>query len=169
MVDVTSRKNFFSGPLSQPRITGVNEATRVLDLAAQAIMRLDQALNEGFQAAGLTPAQGRALRAIAAEPGLTVGRLTARLGISKQSLAPVLKSLTSEGFVSAGETDTDRRRRLLHLTDRGEAAWMKAAEGARNLLVAASAASGPAAARGFETVLHRLARLADGPTTDAQP
>ncbi len=168
MVDITSAEKIFSAPRSQLRAQALADATLVLDLAARAIRRLEDRLNEGFLAVGLSAAQGRALRAIAAQPGLTVGRLTARLGISKQSLAPVLKSLVRDGLVTSGGIHADRRLRLLHLTPRGEAAWNAAAHGALELLAAASAETGPGGAGGFQSMLHRLTELPDNRNADGQ-
>jgi DNA-binding MarR family transcriptional regulator len=163
MVDITSAENFFSGERSQSRAQALKKATRALDLAARAGRRLEDALNEGFLSAGLTAAQGRALRAIAAEPGLTVGQLTRHLGISKQSLAPVLKSLTLLGLVTAAFTHADRRRRLLRLSPRGETVWEEAAGGALNLLIASSAGSGPG---GLEVLTQKLAAIAEDQTAE---
>lgn len=159
MVDINPVEKNFSGQQSQSRARAVAEGACVLDLAARAGRRLEESLNEGLSAAGLSAAQGRALRAIAAEPGLAVGRLTARLGISKQSLAPVLKDLTARGLVAADGAPTDRRVRLLHLTAKGEAAWNEAARGALELLAAASAETGPGGMGGFHAMLQRLTDL----------
>lgn len=167
MADITPAEKIFSAPRSQSRTQASADATRVLDLAARAARRLDERLNEGFLAAGLSTAQGRALRAIAARPGLTVGELNARLGISKQSLAPVLRFLVRRGLVTASGTPADRRLRLLHLTPNGEAAWNEAAGGALDLLAAASEETGPGGAGGFRAMLQRLTELPDSPNADA--
>lgn len=140
----------------------MRDATRVLDLAARALRRLEDSLNDGLDAAGLTAAQGRALRAIAARPGMTVGQLTAHLGISKQSLAPVLRLLVRHGLVTTSGVHADRRLRLLHLTPKGEAAWEEAARKALALLAAASGATDPGGTGGFHAVLQRLTELPEG-------
>lgn len=161
MVDITPDRKIFPAPGSQFRARTHSDAVEALDLVLQAGKTLEAAMNEGLQAARLTAAQGRALRAIAAEPGLTVGNLRARLGISKQSLAPVLKALTQHGLVTAAGPGVDRRRRHLRLTAKGRDVWADAERRAVALLSAASAAAGPVHSRGFQAVLHRLADLAD--------
>lgn len=52
-------------------------------------------------------------------PGLTIAELLEILKITKQSLNRVLKELLAAGFVEARPGVTDRRQRLLFLTQRG--------------------------------------------------
>jgi DNA-binding MarR family transcriptional regulator len=162
MVDINSAENIFFERPSQSRAEALREAIPALELAARAARRLEDALAAGLATAGLGAAQGRALRAIAAEPGLTVGELMSRLGISKQSLAPVLKDLIARGHVAAAGTSADRRRRLLRLTPRGEALWREAAHAALTLLADALAEEGPASSSVFERILRRLAEAEGG-------
>ena len=68
---------------------------------------------------GLGRAHHRALHFIARQPGLTVGDLLALLGITKQSLARVLRQLIDNGYIEQRTGDADRRQRLLHATDKG--------------------------------------------------
>jgi DNA-binding MarR family transcriptional regulator len=66
-------------------------------------------------------AHHRVLHFVGREPGLTVARLLEILQITKQSLARVLKELIDKNYVYQKEGEVDRRQRLLHLTDNGEA------------------------------------------------
>jgi len=51
---------------------------------------------------------------------MTVQQLLDILQITKQSLGRVLKELIDKGYVFQKEGESDRRQRLLHLTEAGE-------------------------------------------------
>ena len=70
---------------------------------------------------GFGRAHHRVLHFIDRKPGLTVAELLAFLGITKQSLARVLRQLIDEGYARQDAGHGDRRRRELHLTARGGA------------------------------------------------
>jgi DNA-binding MarR family transcriptional regulator len=74
---------------------------------------------------GFGRAHHRVLHFVGREPGLTVARLLEILQITKQSLARVLKELIDKNYVYQKEGEVDRRQRLLHLTDQGEALRQK--------------------------------------------
>jgi DNA-binding MarR family transcriptional regulator len=66
-------------------------------------------------------AHHRILHFVGRDPGMTVAKLLDILKITKQSLARVLKELINKGYVFQNEGAVDRRQRLLHLTEKGEA------------------------------------------------
>lgn len=68
---------------------------------------------------GFGRAHHRVLHFINRNPGLTVAELLDILGITKQSLARVLKQLVSEGFVAQRAGKIDRRERRLFVTAKG--------------------------------------------------
>lgn len=70
---------------------------------------------------GFGRAHHRVLHFVNRNPGLTVAELLTILGITKQSLARVLRELVSGGFIEQRAGDTDRRQRLMFLTDSGRA------------------------------------------------
>ncbi len=74
---------------------------------------------------GFGRAHHRVLHFVGREPGLTVARLLDILQITKQSLARVLKELIDKNYVYQKEGEADRRQRLLHLTEQGEALRQK--------------------------------------------
>ena len=69
---------------------------------------------------GFGRAHHRVVHFVGRDPGMTVAQLLDILRITKQSLGRVLKDLIDEGYVFQKEGETDRRQRLLHLTDAGE-------------------------------------------------
>ena len=66
-------------------------------------------------------AHHRVLHFVDRKPGLTVAELLEFLGITKQSLARVLKQLIDGGYIDQVSGSADRRRRELHLTPAGSA------------------------------------------------
>jgi len=66
-------------------------------------------------------AHHRALHFIGRRPGVSVAGLLDILGVTKQSLARVLKPLIDQGLVEQRIGENDRRQRLLYLTRSGEA------------------------------------------------
>ena len=105
---------------------------------------------------GLGRAHHRALHFIARQPGLTVGDLLALLGITKQSLARVLTTLQAEGLIEQMAGRSDRRQRLLRLTDAGLALERALFECQRERLLAAYREAGGGAVEGFRRVLRLL-------------
>lgn len=69
---------------------------------------------------GFGRAHHRVVHFVGRDPGMTVAQLLDILRITKQSLGRVLKDLIDEGYVFQKEGNTDRRQRLLHLTEAGE-------------------------------------------------
>ena len=68
---------------------------------------------------GFGRAHHRIIHFVGRHPGIRVAELLSILRITKQSLGRVLKELIDTGYVYQQEGETDRRRRLLFLTDRG--------------------------------------------------
>ncbi len=66
-------------------------------------------------------AHHRVLHFVHRNPGLRVADLLDTLKITKQSLARVLKQLIDDGFVLQETGASDRRQRLLFVTERGRA------------------------------------------------
>jgi DNA-binding MarR family transcriptional regulator len=77
---------------------------------------------------GFGRAHHRVLHFVNRQPGLTIAALLDILGITKQSLARVLKDLIENGFIVQQSGREDRRQRLLHVTDKGLALANELAE-----------------------------------------
>jgi DNA-binding MarR family transcriptional regulator len=69
---------------------------------------------------GFGRAHHRVIHFVGRDPGMTVQQLLDILRITKQSLGRVLKELIDKGYVYQMEGETDRRQRLLYLTEEGE-------------------------------------------------
>lgn len=72
-----------------------------------------------LRANGAGRAHHRVLHFVAAHPNISVASLLDILNITKQSLARVLRDLIDDGYIEQRIGVRDRRKRLLHLTDKG--------------------------------------------------
>jgi DNA-binding MarR family transcriptional regulator len=69
---------------------------------------------------GFGRAHHRVLHFVSRNPGMTVADLLDTLRITKQSLGRVLKQLLDDGYVEQRPGPSDRRQRLLYVTEKGE-------------------------------------------------
>jgi DNA-binding MarR family transcriptional regulator len=89
-------------------------------------------------------------------PGTTVSNLLSILGVTKQSLNRVLRTLIEDGLVEARVGRKDKRERHLHLTEKGRTLERELSDAQRARMRAAYRAAGPAAVQGFRTVLEAM-------------
>ena len=101
-------------------------------------------------------AHHRAVHFINRSPGTTVNNLLAILGVTKQSLNRVLRTLIEDGLVESRVGRRDRRERLLFLTEKGAALERRLSEAQRARMRAAYRAAGPQAVAGFRQVLEAM-------------
>jgi DNA-binding MarR family transcriptional regulator len=102
---------------------------------------------------GFGRAHHRVIYFVGRNPGMTVSDLLDILKITKQSLSRVLGQLVRQGFIIQRHGITDRRQRLLHLTDRGTDLERKLTEDQRALVARAYRSAGAEAVEGFRKVL----------------
>jgi DNA-binding MarR family transcriptional regulator len=105
---------------------------------------------------GYGRAHHRAIHFIHRRPGTTVNRLLAILGVTKQSLNRVLRTLIEDGLVESRVGRQDRRERHLYLTREGKALEQRLSEAQRARMRDAYRAAGPEAVAGFRQVLEAM-------------
>jgi DNA-binding MarR family transcriptional regulator len=101
-------------------------------------------------------AHHRAVHFINCAPGTTVNNLLNILGVTKQSLNRVLRTLIEDGLVQSEVGKKDRRERHLFLTDAGKELERKLSDAQRERMRAAYKTAGPEAVAGFRTVLEAM-------------
>ncbi|MFX0545410.1 MarR family winged helix-turn-helix transcriptional regulator [Roseovarius sp. S1116L3] len=101
-------------------------------------------------------AHHRAIHFIARKPGTTVTNLLNILGVTKQSLNRVLRTLVDDGLVASRVGKVDKRERNLHLTPEGAALERQLSDAQRARMRAAYRAAGPGAVAGFRQVLEAM-------------
>lgn len=101
-------------------------------------------------------AHHRAIHFINRAPGTTVNNLLNILGVTKQSLNRVLRTLIADGLVESRIGKADKRERHLFLTDAGRALEQKLSTAQRGRIRSAFRDVGPEAVAGFRTVLEAM-------------
>jgi len=101
-------------------------------------------------------AHHRAVHFICRSPGTTVNNLLDILGVTKQSLNRVLRTLVNDGLVESRIGPQDKRERHLYLTERGRQLEQELSEAQRTRMRAAYRAAGPEAVQGFRRVLEHI-------------
>ncbi|WP_300056416.1 MarR family transcriptional regulator [uncultured Roseobacter sp.] len=101
-------------------------------------------------------AHHRAVHFINRAPGTTVNNLLNILGVTKQSLNRVLRTLIEDGLVESKVGKADKRERHLFLTTEGQALEQKLSDAQRARMRMAFRDAGPEAVAGFRTVLEAM-------------
>ena len=101
-------------------------------------------------------AHHRAIHFIHRSPGTTVNNLLSILGVTKQSLNRVLRTLIEDGLVESRVGRVDKRERHLFLTAKGSDLERVLSDAQRARLRAAYRVAGPAAVQGFRQVLEAM-------------
>lgn len=101
-------------------------------------------------------AHHRALHFIHRSRGTTVNNLLSILGVTKQSLNRVLRTLIEDGLVESRVGKRDKRERQLFLTEAGSALERQLSDAQRDRMRSAYRAVGPDAVAGFRQVLEAM-------------
>lgn len=101
-------------------------------------------------------AHHRAVHFIHRMPGTTVNNLLNILGVTKQSLNRVLRTLIADGLVESHVGRQDKRERNLMLTAAGQELEHQLSGAQRRRMRAAYRVAGPDAVAGFRQVLEEM-------------
>ena len=101
-------------------------------------------------------AHHRAIHFINRAPGTTVTNLLEILGVTKQSLNRVLRTLIEDGLVESRVGKVDKRERNLFLTEAGTALEARLSDAQRTRMRATYRDAGPEAVAGFRKVLEAM-------------
>ncbi|WP_169570141.1 MarR family winged helix-turn-helix transcriptional regulator [Sneathiella limimaris] len=106
-------------------------------------------------------AHHRVIHFVGRNPGITVSELLDILQITKQSLSRVLNALVERGFVAQKAGVTDRRQRLLSLTDKGVKLEKEISTVQQQQVARAFREAGGEAVAGYRKVLEGLIKESD--------
>ncbi|ATI43136.1 MarR family transcriptional regulator [Pacificitalea manganoxidans] len=109
-----------------------------------------------LEAKGYGRAHHRAVHFIHRSPGTTVNNLLSILGVTKQSLNRVLRTLIEDGLVESKVGIRDKRERHLTLTESGLALEQQLSDAQRARMRDAYRKAGPDAVVGFRQVLEAM-------------
>lgn len=102
---------------------------------------------------GFGRAHHRVIYFVGQNPDISVAELLAILRITKQSLSRVLSQLVRSNYIAQRKGDTDRRKRLLRLTEKGRALERQLSEVQRRRIARAYRDAGAEAVEGFSKVM----------------
>lgn len=105
---------------------------------------------------GYGRAHHRAIHFIRRSPGTTVTNLLDILGVTKQSLNRVLRTLVEDELVEARIGTQDKRERNLYLTEAGSELEEELSAAQRARMRDAYRSAGPEAVQGFRAVLEAI-------------
>ena len=105
---------------------------------------------------GYGRAHHRAIHFINCSPGTTVNNLLNILGVTKQSLNRVLRTLVEDTLVEVKIGTRDKRERNLFLTDQGHELQERLSLAQNKRMRQAFKNAGPSAVSGFKTVLEAM-------------
>ncbi len=136
----------------------LNQSAALIRAAAR---RLAELVESSGAPASLSGPELEILQEIYDRGDLDVGDLRQRLLAPKQSLARHLNDLETAGLLQRHVDSTDRRRRIVSLTDTGRVLTESATERRRQALREAFLEAGPEAVAGARRVLQQLAAAKD--------
>lgn len=113
-----------------------------ITVLAEFVALADHKVRDYLDGAGhsaVTPPLLRLLQCVGAQPGVTASALAAEWSVSAQSVSHTMGALFDAGYLSSEPDAEDRRKRLLHLTDRGSRLVADVAEVRRRLLASVPA------------------------------
>jgi DNA-binding MarR family transcriptional regulator len=103
---------------------------------------------------------GFIFRAIAKD-GASINELAALLEVSKQAASKIVDDMTSAGYVSRDEHETDRRSKIVRLTERGRQAMQTARKANQELEAALEKRVGKTKMEAMRIVLETFASESD--------
>ncbi|MCS6877146.1 MAG: MarR family transcriptional regulator [Geminicoccaceae bacterium] len=162
-VNATSKAAFLATRMAgraSPLFLRDAELERALELLLLAERGLAARSAAALRAARLDERDLDILWLLRRRPGITAHELASLLSLPKQSVSRHLRALEAGGLVLRGEHGTDRRRRVLRLSERGASLVESLAEPRKRGLRRAFQSAGAEAVAGFERVLGELAHSA---------
>lgn len=151
-----------------------DEVTEVMEL----VLRVQRAIHRSkvlhkpsapwFLTPGLTMAQLRALMTLNDGGHLSIGQLAERLTIGMPAASSIVDRLVEEGLADRHQDPDDRRRIVVHPTERGSAVIDRMRQGPREVLEALIQRLTPTERGQVLVGLRALARAAEGIQADGE-
>lgn len=124
---------------------------------------------DGLLAVDITMQQAKALHVIAADPGIGVTALAARLGVGLSTTSSSIDRLAEMGLIERRQDEHDRRHVMLTLTDEGRVVVDRFREVGTSILREYLPHLRPAELAGLLTGLDGLLRVMGARTSGRQP
>jgi MarR family transcriptional regulator, organic hydroperoxide resistance regulator len=123
-------------------------------LVAKMHRYLHNGLEDSMQAAGVSVEQWRVLDRLREHDGQSMGELAATVLMNHPALTKMIDRMVADGLVHRAPDETDQRRVLVYLTDRGAALVSKLTHKVEAYEAEAKAFIGSANAKALEALLE---------------
>lgn len=105
---------------------------------------------------GLHRTHHRILYLVGGYPGTSVGDLINTLRLTPQAVQAPMRQLNEDGYVEQRYSSTDRRKRCLFITPKGQALVARLSNHQHSRLAEAFDLAGPTATKGFLSVMEHM-------------
>jgi DNA-binding MarR family transcriptional regulator len=135
------------------------ELTAIADELRPTLLRLGRELRREARIAGVSPEQVAILVSIKGAPGVTAGELAGVERVSAPAMSKLVSRLEREGLVARTQSDADRRRAGLTLTEEGQRVLRRVRSRRTALLATRLSALSPQELDSVSAALGPLSRL----------
>ncbi|MCQ4160034.1 MarR family winged helix-turn-helix transcriptional regulator [Roseomonas sp. GC11] len=125
-------------------------------LVRLAQLRAFDEFHRSFAGLGITPAGYGVLALVAANPGVRPGAIAEELRVKPSNIAVLVNNLVAAGLVERSTDEAELRASLLHLTEKGRAAWAEMERIHEGTDARFAEALSPAERRHFVGLLQKL-------------
>jgi DNA-binding MarR family transcriptional regulator len=129
---------------------------RALELFLFAHLNLAADAEKELVSLGFHRTHHRILYLVAGHPGTSVGDLISTLRLTPQAVQSPMRQLNEKGYIEQRYSSTDRRKRCLFITPKGEALVARLSGRQHRRLSEAFDLAGPAAVKGFLAVMESM-------------
>jgi DNA-binding MarR family transcriptional regulator len=133
-----------------------SDVQRALELFLFAHLNLAADAEKELASLGFHRTHHRILYLVAGHPGTGVGDLISTLRLTPQAVQSPMRQLNENGYVEQRYSSTDRRKRCLFITPKGQALVARLSNRQHSRLAEAFDLAGPAAVRGFLSVMEHM-------------
>ena len=145
-------------PSTNPLFLSDTELQKAIEMLFFAYQKFTGVADDILKSHDFGRAHHRSLYFIGRHPGITLSELINILAVSKQSLNRTLRILLKSGFIKQQDDATDKRKKSLFLTNKGEELNKKLIEVQKQFIASAYRYEGAESAQAFTDILHRMAK-----------
>ncbi len=133
-----------------------SDIQRALEFFLFAHLNLAADADAGLRSLGFHRTHHRILYLVAVNPGTSVGDLVSTLRLTPQAVQSPMRQLNEKGYIQQRYSSTDRRKRCLFITSKGQTLVARLSSHQHRRIAKAFNLAGLAAVRGFLTVMEGM-------------
>lgn len=141
---------------STPQAAATSDVRRALEFFLFAHLNLAADAETELEPLGFHRTHHRILYLVAGYPGTSVGDLISTLRLTPQAVQSPMRELNEKGYIEQQYSSTDRRKRCLFITLKGENLLARLSSHQHRRLTEAFKLSGPKAVKGFLGIMESM-------------